>query len=340
MLALINQARSDAGLSALAIDDDLRDAALGHSTDMAATGNFSHTGSDGSDFLQRIQATGYNPTTLMPFELIASQSGSTPAPAAILNLFLSDPAHAAPILSPTVVDLGIGYSVGLGNGGAGTAQYWTLLVNPFDPNAGGNSGGASGTTDGGGGGGATAPISIDASACGSAVGQTTRALCLINDVRARSGVAALAVESHLVTAADGHTLDLRDGGASVHTGSDGSTFDQRIVAAGYTGIPVSELIGFGFPTADDLVQAYLDDQQHRDILLSPDTDEIGISERDGTPDSIWPSYWTLDFGRAASTTVAVMEPSRPAATALLACLGLVALRRRRRRIGRVRVRIG
>lgn len=72
VVAFLNEARLDAGLPALAVDDRLVAAALRHSEDMASTGTLSHDGSDGSTHVERIQDAGYP----RPFsEFVASVTG-------------------------------------------------------------------------------------------------------------------------------------------------------------------------------------------------------------------------------------------------------------------------
>ncbi len=60
VLDLVNLQRSLHGLSALAPDDRLRDAAVVQVQDMSANDFFSHTGSDGSTPGDRVLAAGYN----------------------------------------------------------------------------------------------------------------------------------------------------------------------------------------------------------------------------------------------------------------------------------------
>ncbi|MBN1372389.1 MAG: hypothetical protein JW987_10670 [Anaerolineaceae bacterium] len=61
ILELVNNARAQEGLPALALNNELVAAARAHSTDMACYGIRDHTGSDGSNWYQRIAAQGYTP---------------------------------------------------------------------------------------------------------------------------------------------------------------------------------------------------------------------------------------------------------------------------------------
>jgi hypothetical protein len=55
----INRERTSRGLVPYALNSDLTIAAQAHASDMARTGNLSHTGSDGSTVFQRVARTGY-----------------------------------------------------------------------------------------------------------------------------------------------------------------------------------------------------------------------------------------------------------------------------------------
>jgi len=52
---LMKMLRSDSKAPALNLNESLQNAALDHANDMAATGITSHTGSDGSNFKERIE---------------------------------------------------------------------------------------------------------------------------------------------------------------------------------------------------------------------------------------------------------------------------------------------
>ena len=59
LLELINAERAKTGAQPLAFDNDLSEAAEGHSKWMLAADVFSHTGSGGSSSTQRMKAAGY-----------------------------------------------------------------------------------------------------------------------------------------------------------------------------------------------------------------------------------------------------------------------------------------
>ena len=102
IVALINQARVDAGLSTLALNDQLNAAAKGHSLDMACNNFLGHTGSDGSTIGGRIVASGYSPSTYI--EIIAI---GTPQDA--MRQWHEDAPHWEAVLNAGMIDFGVGY---------------------------------------------------------------------------------------------------------------------------------------------------------------------------------------------------------------------------------------
>jgi uncharacterized protein YkwD len=101
---LINNARAQAGLPALAINAQLAAAAQGHSIDMACHGFLGHNGSDGSSVHERVVAAGYNPSYS---EEIIYGSGY---PQTAFDWWMRDQIHRDAILNPNAVEMGVGYA--------------------------------------------------------------------------------------------------------------------------------------------------------------------------------------------------------------------------------------
>lgn len=102
---------------ALQAHDNLRCAARVHSKDMGDKNFFSHTGSNGSAFSQRITSAGYSWTAAA--ENIGA--GYT-TPTAAVNGWMASSGHCKNIMSKTYVHVGVGYKY------AGTStykHYWT-----------------------------------------------------------------------------------------------------------------------------------------------------------------------------------------------------------------------
>ncbi len=74
-----------------------------------------------------------------------------------------------------------------------------------------------------------------------------------------------------------------------HTGSNGSSFDERVRAAGYPR-PAAENVAFGQSSADIVVAAWMDSEGHRRNILNCEYTAIGVGfDQRG-------NYWTQDFG--------------------------------------------
>lgn len=102
----------------LDLDPELNIAAQAHADDMAANNFFSHTGSDGSSFSQRIFRTNFTGSPVG--ENIAAGYNS---PQAAVNGWLTSDGHCRNMLNPQATKLGVGYALG--------GPYGTLWVQVF-----------------------------------------------------------------------------------------------------------------------------------------------------------------------------------------------------------------
>jgi len=116
---------------------------------------------------------------------------------------------------------------------------------------------------------------------------------LINSARAQNGLPALAINPQVTAAAQAHSIDMACHGLISHSGSDGSTVHQRVVAAGYNPSRSSEIIyGSGFPqTAFDW---WMNDQIHRNEILNPNVTEMGVGYAYVATTALG-GYYTVDF---------------------------------------------
>jgi uncharacterized protein YkwD len=99
---LTNVQRVKNGCSALTVDAQLTTAARGHSGWMAQTGNFSHTGKGGSNFVARSKAAGY---TRPSAENIAYGYRTA---SAVVDGWMKSPGHRANILNCKSKTVGVG----------------------------------------------------------------------------------------------------------------------------------------------------------------------------------------------------------------------------------------
>jgi uncharacterized protein YkwD len=118
---------------------------------------------------------------------------------------------------------------------------------------------------------------------------------LINQERARAGLAALNSDARLIVSARKHSQDMADRGFFSHTGSNGSNPGQRMSAAGYTWRTYAENIAAGYPTPENVMRGWMDSPGHRANILSKDVRDVGVGYvvQTGTE---WTHYWTTNFG--------------------------------------------
>ncbi|MGH3937459.1 MAG: CAP domain-containing protein [Pseudonocardiaceae bacterium] len=110
-----------------------------------------------------------------------------------------------------------------------------------------------------------------------------------NAERVSAGCLALQVDERINTAAQRHSVDMADRRKMSHIGGDGSTFTNRLDAAGYPR-PGAENIAFGQPTAAGVVAAWMASSGHRRNILNCEYIAVGVGfDPRG-------NYWTQNFG--------------------------------------------
>ena len=122
---------------------------------------------------------------------------------------------------------------------------------------------------------------------------------LINAARASSGLPPLTANSQLAAAAQAHSVDMACTGSLSHTGSDNSTPDSRIAAAGYKASITRENIYAQPPQYGGNPQAamswWMSDPIHRDAILNPQVTQVGVGYAAYSPSPLG-GYFTVDFG--------------------------------------------
>ncbi len=122
-----------------------------------------------------------------------------------------------------------------------------------------------------------------ASACSATEdpGVSDQILTLVNAARQQNGLEALSISDALAAAARLHSLDMACTQNASHTGSDGSSWYERVGAQGYS-YPGSarENIYAGDPamgaTAEGAFRWWMNSPVHHDNILWPDVTDIGI----------------------------------------------------------------
>lgn len=116
LIDLINQARVDAGRTALTVNQQLMNAAQDHSLDMACNDFLHHSGSDGSWTGDRLANVGYPNSYYL--EVIAIG-----LPQDAMNQWKDDPTHWDAIINSRVTEIGVGYVY---NKFSSYGGYWTV----------------------------------------------------------------------------------------------------------------------------------------------------------------------------------------------------------------------
>jgi uncharacterized protein YkwD len=124
-------------------------------------------------------------------------------------------------------------------------------------------------------------------------------LVLINNYRQQNNLAPLIASHDLGAAAEHHSEDMADKNYFNHTGLDGSSPKDRIVAHGYAFDTFwGENISAGRANAQEAFDAWKASPGHNANMLSPNFVSIGISMATN-PDSEFKEYWTTVFGGVA-----------------------------------------
>ena len=128
-------------------------------------------------------------------------------------------------------------------------------------------------------------------------GFEARVIALINNERANQGLAPLAENSSLDSSSRAHSTDMAVNNFMSHTGSDGSSYWDREVRAGYTGRWGGEIIYAGsgpYNSPDQAVYWWMNDPPHRAIILA-DYNDVGAGYAFCSTSS-YGGYFTADFG--------------------------------------------
>ncbi|MEU5862528.1 MULTISPECIES: CAP domain-containing protein [unclassified Nonomuraea] len=104
VLRLVNAERAKGGCNPLKHDAQLRAAAFGHSSDMAAKNYFDHTSKDGRSFMDRIRAAGFTGGTAFAENIAKGQT----TPASVMSSWMNSSGHRANIMNCRYTVIGVG----------------------------------------------------------------------------------------------------------------------------------------------------------------------------------------------------------------------------------------
>jgi uncharacterized protein YkwD len=137
--------------------------------------------------------------------------------------------------------------------------------------------------------------------------ERTRALtlCLLNDERARGGVAPLRYDIRLEAASQAHSEDMVRRRFFEHDTPEGVEAYARMLAAGYaaTNAFTGENIAWGEGAESspvEIVDSWMHSPPHRETILHPQYSEVGVGVAFGGPESdpgdAPAATYTTDFG--------------------------------------------
>ena len=127
-------------------------------------------------------------------------------------------------------------------------------------------------------------------------GYETQIIGWINEQRVAAGLPALNVNGSLMSSARRHSTDMAVNNFVSHTGSDGSTSWQRMLAAGYVGRWGGENIYGGYNTTP--AQAFdwwMNSTPHRDNILGQYYRDVGVGYAYCSTGTYRNAY-TINFG--------------------------------------------
>lgn len=110
--------------------------------------------------------------------------------------------------------------------------------------------------------------------------------------------AALSWSNLLTQAADVHSRDMQVNNFFSHTGSNGSSLQQRVEATGYDWSSLGENIAAGQATVNAVVDGWMGSPGHCANLMSPNFSEFGLACVSGTASNTYRTYWTMDLARS------------------------------------------
>jgi uncharacterized protein YkwD len=116
----------------------------------------------------------------------------------------------------------------------------------------------------------------------------------VNQARAVEGLPALCTNKKLQEAAQQHSNDQAKHDFMDHTGTDGTSMNERVTQVGYDWSSVAENVAAGQVDVDAVMEAWMNSPGHRENILG-DYTMLGCAYAYNA-DTTYQHYWTQDFG--------------------------------------------
>ena len=120
-----------------------------------------------------------------------------------------------------------------------------------------------------------------------------RMLDSVNSLRQASGLAPVSFDAQLNAAAATHARDMSIQNRPWHFGSDGSSPIDRVRRVGYPGNLVGENISETYETELETLAAWMDQDDTRRVILSPNARKLGFAWTQEKNGKLW---WCLVMG--------------------------------------------
>lgn len=138
---------------------------------------------------------------------------------------------------------------------------------------------------------------------------------LVNQKRSENGAGAVKLDSTLCEAAQKKGEDMFTKGYWAHVAPDGTQPWAFFAQVGYDYIYAGENLAKDFQTSGAVVEAWMNSSSHRQNLVSPKYDEMGIAVVNGTLNGYETTLVVQEFGRRKSPqNLAAITPQAQAAT--------------------------
>lgn len=118
----------------------------------------------------------------------------------------------------------------------------------------------------------------------------------VNTMRAQNGLAPLAANAALASAAATHAQDMSFQSRPWHWGSDGSSPMQRVQRAGYNGSFIGEAVSETFESDVETVNGWMLEPESRAVILDRRAGEIGVGWHQDANGKLW---WVIVVGEPA-----------------------------------------
>lgn len=126
---------------------------------------------------------------------------------------------------------------------------------------------------------------------------SSEVLDLVNKSRTEAGLSSLTINAELAVAANAKALDMIDNSYFAHISPNGKTPWDFIKDTGYDYSFAGENLAIGYTNAQELHTAWMNSPSHRENIMGPNYQEIGISVQGGEYQGVETTVVVQMFGK-------------------------------------------